>query len=237
MSDVIKDSPPENWTNCLHRYGFTALAVLTAVDLFGCGAKPPEAQTPPPPAVTVAYPVQKEVIEWDTYTGYLQAPESVNLAARVSGLITEAPFVEGSIVKKGDVLFVIDDRPFKADLDAKLADQQKAEAQQAIAKITLNRLQGLRKDEAVSQQDLDNANANIDQANAQLAGAIAAVEASQLNLEWCKVLSPIDGRVSNKLVTVGNLVNGGPGPGNAPHDHRIGRRRCIATSISTSIRC
>jgi RND family efflux transporter MFP subunit len=168
-------------------------------------------QAPPPAAVTVAHPVQKEVIEWDTYTGYLQAPQSVNVAARVSGLITDAPFVEGSIVKKGDLLFVIDDRPFKADLDAKLADLERAEAQQAIAKITYDRLQGLRQNNAVSQQDLDNAKANIDQADATVAGAKAAVETSRLNLEWCKVLSPIDGRVSNKLVTAGNLINGGQG--------------------------
>lgn len=115
--------------------------------------------------------MQKDVVEWDTYTGYLEAPESVNLAARVSGLITAAPFIEGSIVKKGDLLFVIDDRPFKADLDAKLAAQQQAEAQQAIAKVTYDRLLGLQKDRAVSQQDIDNAKANIDQADAAVAGA------------------------------------------------------------------
>lgn len=185
--------------------------MLIAVGLIGCGGNPPGAQAPPPAAVTVARPVQKEVIEWDTYTGYLEAPESVIVAARVSGLITEAPFVEGSIVKKGDVLFVIDDRPFRADLDAKLAAQQVAEAQQVVAKETFVRLEGLRTDNAVSQQDLDNAKAGIDQADAAVAGTKAAVESSRLNLEWCKVLCPIGGRVSNKLVTVGNLVNGGQG--------------------------
>jgi RND family efflux transporter MFP subunit len=161
--------------------------------------------------VTVAHPVQKEVIEWDTYTGHLEAPESVNVAARVSGLIVGAPFAEGSIVKKGDPLFVIDERPFKADLDAKLADQQKAEALQALAKVTYDRYQGLVNNKSVSQLDIDNAKAQFDEANAVVAGAKAAVETSRLNLEWCHVLSPIDGRASNKLVTVGNLVNGGAG--------------------------
>jgi RND family efflux transporter MFP subunit len=196
-----------------HRYGSAVLAVLmlTALGLAGCGAKSPAAQTSQAPAVTVAHPVQKQVVEWDTYTGYLVAPESVNVAARVSGLIVQAPFVEGSIVKKGDLLFVIDDRPFKADLDARIADQQKAEAQQLIAKVTYDRLTGLQKDKAVSQQDVDNAKANIEQANAAVAGAKAAVELSRLNLEWCRVLSPIDGRIGSKLVTVGNLVNGGAG--------------------------
>ena len=106
---------------------------------------------------------------------------------------------------------MIDDRPFKADLDVKLAAEQVAEAQAAIATITYKRLQGLRSSDAVSQQDLDNAKAGIDQAVAAVAGAKAAVESSRLNLEWCRVLSPIDGRVSNKMVTVGNLVNGGQG--------------------------
>ncbi|MDP9174956.1 MAG: efflux RND transporter periplasmic adaptor subunit [Planctomycetota bacterium] len=184
---------------------------MISIGLIGCGGKSQGAQAPPPPAVTVAHPVLKEVIEWDTYTGHLEAPESVNVAARVSGLIVDTPFAEGAIVKKGDLLFVIDDRPFKADLDAKLADQKKAEAQQTIAKVTFDRLKGLENDKAVSQQDVDNAKANIDQADAVLAGAMAAEESSQLNLEWCKVLSPINGRVSNKLVTVGNLVNGGAG--------------------------
>ena len=168
---------------------------------------------PPPPDVSVALPVQKDVVEWDTYTGYLQAPEVANVAARVSGLIVEMPFEEGAIVKKGDLLAMIDDRSFKADLDSKQADQQKAEAALAIANVTYERLVGLQKGNsgAVSQQDLDNAQAAVEQTKAAVAGAKAAVESARLNLEWCRVLSPIDGRVSNKLVTVGNLVNGGAG--------------------------
>jgi len=211
MSPATQGFPSDDYATWPHKCGLSVLAVLMVIGLCGCGSKSPDAQAPPPAAVTVAHPVQKVVTEWDTYTGYLEAPESVSLAARVSGLITEAPFVEGSIVKKGDVLFVIDDRPFKADLDAKLAQQQAAEAQQSVAKVTFNRVEGLRTDNAVSQQDLDNARASIDQADAAVSGAKAAVESSRLNLEWCKVLSPINGRVSNKLVTVGNLVNGGQG--------------------------
>jgi membrane fusion protein, multidrug efflux system len=210
MSELTNVFSPGGWSGRARGCGAVVLAILIGVGSFGCDGKP-AAQAPPPPPVTVAHPLQKDVVEWDTYTGYLQAPESVNLVARVSGLIMQTPFAEGSIVKKGDLLFVIDDRPFVADLDSKLADQKKAEAQQAIAQVTFDRLRGLRKDNAVSQQDLDNAKANIDQAIAQVAGAKASVESSQLNLEWCRVLSPIDGRVSNKLVTVGNLVNGGAG--------------------------
>ena len=178
--------------------------------LQGC-RKPAAPPAAPPPAVTVASPIQREVIEWDAFTGHLEAPESVNVAARVSGLIMETPFVEGSIVKKGDLLFVIDARPFKADLDSKIADQAKAAAQLAIADVSLQREAEALKGNAVSQQDYDNAKATRDQAMAVLDGAKAAVDLSRLNLEWCNVTSPIDGRVSNKMVTVGNLVNGGAG--------------------------
>jgi RND family efflux transporter MFP subunit len=189
------------------------LAIAGSAGLVGCHGKAPSAGAPPPPDVSVAYPVQKDVVEWDTYTGYLQAPEVANVAARVSGLIVEMPFEEGSIVKKADVLALIDERPFKADLESKQADEQKAEAAMAIAMITCQRLMVLQKGNsgAVSQQDIDNAQATVEQTKAAVAGAKAAVESSRLNLEWCRVLSPIDGRVSYKLVTVGNLVNGGAG--------------------------
>src|ERR1700755_2768997 len=104
--------------NLIRSAGFV---VLIALILQGC-EKQPAAAPAPPPAVTVANPVYREVIEWDTYTGYLEAPESVNVAARVSGLIVATPFTEGAIIKKGDVLFSIDDRPYKADLAAKIAE-------------------------------------------------------------------------------------------------------------------
>jgi membrane fusion protein, multidrug efflux system len=207
MNNILNPSQI-NRINC----GVAVLASLIA-GLAGCDQKSPAAavQQPPPPGVSVAHPIQKEVVEWDIYTGHLEAPESVNVAARVSGLMMEMPFTEGSLVKRGDLLAVIDDQPYKADLDSKKADQQKAESALAIANLIYNRLTGLRKTNAVSQQDVDNAQATVAQAQAALASTKAAVETSKLNLEWCRVLSPIDGRVSYKLVTVGNLINGGAG--------------------------
>ena len=95
----------------------------------GCDRRS-EARTPPPPAdVTVSYPLLHEVIQWDDYSGYLTSPDMANVAPRVSGLIVAAPFKEGSLVQKDQVLFEIDPRPFQADLDSKKADVAKAQAQ------------------------------------------------------------------------------------------------------------
>src|SRR5579884_4007935 len=97
------------------------LCLAGAFTVTGCHQAPPPAVAPPPPTVSVCQPLEHEVTDWDEYTGHLQSPETANVAARVSGFIEQAPFKEGALVKKGDVLFVIDDRPFKADLENKKA--------------------------------------------------------------------------------------------------------------------
>ncbi len=168
-------------------------------------------QAPPPATVSVTRPLQREVTDWDEYTGHLTSPEVANIAARISGIIVEAPFKEGAIVKKGDVLFVIDDRPFKADLDNKRASVAKDEAQVVWMQAQLARSEDLLKKKAVSSQDYDSAKASFDQAQAQLSADQAAVEVSKLNLDWTRVTAPIAGRVSRIYVTVGNLINGGAG--------------------------
>lgn len=176
----------------------------------GCGKKPP-APAPPPPAVTVAHPVEHEVIEWNQYTGYLQSPDFVNVMARVSGLLESASFKEGSMVKKGQVLFTIDPRPFQADLDVKAATVEKDQAQVDLSQANFDRTAQALKGNAVSQQDYDTAKAQLEQAHAQLDADKAAEEQSRLNLQWCQVTAPVTGRVSNYRVTAGNLVNGTPG--------------------------
>lgn len=188
----------------------TSLAPAMAFLFAGC-ERPGGPPAPPPPAVTVSHPISREVIEWDEYTGHLESPESVNVDARVSGLILEAPFVEGSIVEKGKLLFVIDPSPFKADYEAKLADVSKAEAQTALANVQFQRADELHKVKSLSDQEYDNAVANFRQAMAVLSGAKAAAELSKLSLEWTQVVAPIKGRVSRKYVTPGNLINGGAG--------------------------
>ena len=181
-----------------------------AASLTGCyNSAKPQMVAPPPPVVSYSLPLEKEVRDWDEYTGHLQAPQTANVQARISGFIEEAPFKEGTLVKKGDVLFVIDDRPFKADLDNKKAAVAKDEAQVVLTDAELKRSEELLKQRAVSQQDFDTNKAHSVQAKAQLDADKAAVDTAALNLEWTRVTAPFDGRVSRMYVTVGNLVTGG----------------------------
>lgn len=185
-------------------------ALMLLLTVTGCEKKA-AATAPPPPLVTVSLPLNREVTDWDEFTGHLVSPETANIAARISGIIEEAPFKEGALVKKGDLLFVIDDRPFKADLENKKANLAKDQAQLALAQAQLSRSEDLIKKKAISQQDYDTSKAGFDGANAQLAADQAAVDTAQLNLDWTRVTAPINGRVSKINVTVGNLVNGGAG--------------------------
>lgn len=194
----------------IFRTGRAALAL--AVLMSGCGKTAGPVQRPPA-TVTVMHPLLKEVTDWEDFAGRLQSPQSTNIQARISGVITETPFKEGALVRQGDILFVIDDRPFKADLDNKKATVAKDEAQVNLTQAQLARSQRLLQTHVVDQQDYDIAEANYRQAEAQLTADKAAQEASALNLEWTRVQAPIAGLVSKIFVTVGNLVTGGVGNG------------------------
>ena len=163
----------------------------------------------PPAAVTVSHPLRREVIEWDEYTGHLEAPETVNLQARVSGFVEQAPFQEGAVVQKDAVLYVIDDRPFKADLKSKVADVAKAKSQADLALVHLKRIEEIHRTNSVSEEDYDTAKASYAQAQSAVEAANAAKDVAALNLEWTRVIAPITGRISRKEVTAGNLVIGG----------------------------
>jgi len=168
-------------------------------------------QAPPPASVTVSQPLQREVVRWDQYSGYLSSPKTVTVSARVSGLIEEAPFQEGAIVHAGDLLFKIDPRTYQADLDNKKAAVAQARALAEKTKADFARSSQLLRAEVIAQADYDTTKASYGQAAASLSAAAAALETSRLNLEWTDVRAPITGRVSRMNVTVGNLVNGGSG--------------------------
>ncbi len=192
----------------------TLAAALTAGMMGGCRKQPAQAQNappPPPPAVTVAHPIEHEVIEWDEYTGRLQAVETVEVRARVSGFIESTHFEEGSLVEKGDLLFVIDPRPFEVELEKAKADLASAEAQREYAKSVQRRLEEARTGSAVSGIELENSRRDVLEAEANVSSAEAGVRDARLNLEWTRVTAPISGRVSSRYVTPGNLINGGPG--------------------------
>ena len=207
---------PQSWAfppRPVYRFLCAAVALCGSALVSGCSQGQSAPAPPPPPPVTVSKPAQKEVVEWDEYTGHLESPEMVNLIARVSGLIVSAPFQEGALVKEGTPLFQIDPSPFQADYDSKQADVAKAESMVGLADVNFKRTEEAVKSNAVSKQDYDTALQNLHQAQAVLAGAKAALESSRLNLDWTHVNAPITGRVSRKYMTAGNLVTGGAGQG------------------------
>src|ERR1700719_297145 len=186
---------------------FVALLVTVIPGCKGVVAK----QAPPPASVTVSIPVQRDVVRWDQYSGYLSSPKTVTVSARVSGLIEQSPFEEGAIVHAGDLLFKIDPRPFQADLDNKKAAVAQARATAIKTRADFGRSTELIKQQVIAPSDFDTTKASYGEAAASLDAAEAALETSRLNLEWTEVRAPITGRVSRMNVTVGNLVNGGSG--------------------------
>ena len=186
-----------------------APAIAFTAFLVGCGRSGDAAQTPSPPQVSVAAVVEKRVKDWDEFTGRFQAVETVEIRPRVSGFIDKVAFKEGGQVKQGDLLFVIDPRPYQAEYDRAAADLKRYKTALELARIESSRVQRLRESGAVSQEELDERTSTVAQAEANVAGAQAALEAASLNLSFTRVTSPVTGRVSRAEVTRGNLVTGG----------------------------
>src|SRR5213595_1632089 len=178
----------------------------------GCKKKAAPQQAALP--VNVVTVVEKEVNEWDEFTGRLDPVESVEVRPRVSGYITEIHFEAGAIVKKGDPLYVIDPRPYQADFDRAAAEFERMQAQLKLAQIELDRAKELRTKNTISASEFDQKAATYQGASAAAASAVAAKNAAALNLEFTQVKSPIDGRVSDARITLGNLVQPGAGPEN-----------------------
>jgi RND family efflux transporter MFP subunit len=183
--------------------------LCVAALLSGCGKSGEAGQAPPPPQVSVATVLEKRVKDWDEFTGRFQAVETVEIRPRVSGYIDRVAFKEGGLVKSGDLLFVIDPRPYQAEYDRAAADLKRYKTALELARIESVRVQRLRQSGAVSQEELDERTSTVAQAEANAAGAQAALESAQLNLGFTRVTSPVTGRVSRAEVTRGNLVTGG----------------------------
>lgn len=165
-----------------------------------------EPQAPQAMPVSVAAAVTKDINDWSEFSGRLRAVEDVEVRPRVSGVIEAVNFKEGDMVKKGDALFTIDTRPYKAALDKAEADLASAKAAAILADSDLKRAKGLLAEKAISEREFDARNSAAAQADANVKGAKAALELASLNLEYASVTSPIDGRVGRPDITVGNLV-------------------------------
>jgi RND family efflux transporter MFP subunit len=183
---------------------------LIVVAEIGCRKASAPQQGPLP--VNVVTAIEKEVNEWDEFTGRLEAVESVDIRPRVSGYITEIHFEAGAIIKKGDLLYVIDPRPYQADFDRASAEFERTQAQLKLSQIELDRGKELRDKNTISASEFDQRAATYQGSSAAARSAEAAKNSAALNLEFTQIKSPIDGRVSDARITVGNLVQPGEGP-------------------------
>ena len=184
------------------------LLALLALSLSGCGDKPPQQPAAGPLPVTVAQPTKRTVTDWDEFTGRFEAVEEVQVRARVGGFVTSVEFRDGAFVRPGDLLYVIDARPFEAvaeQADGQLSD---ARAKAELAKRELDRALTLNQTQAVSDSIVDQRRQSLQAAKAAEMQAAGALKAAHLNIEFTHVVAPIGGRVSRHLVSVGNLVQG-----------------------------
>ncbi len=163
----------------------------------------------PPSVVTVATPISQTVIDEELFTGTTEAVQTVEIRARVEGYLQRIHFKDGSDVRKGDLLFEIEPDSFVAQRDQAQATLQSCEAEQVRAQIDLDRMQEAIKTNAVSQQDLSTKIADLDKAKAAVAAARAALAEAELQLSYTRIVSPLDGRISRRLVDEGNLVGAG----------------------------
>jgi len=185
---------------------FSVLVVTLCLVLAGCKHEPPALAATPPPVVMVSPPVEREITDYYEYTGRTAAVKAVEVRARVSGYLVTVNFGEGFVVKKGDLLFQIDPRPFQAVLDEAKGQVAQWEAKLARAEADVARDERLLPKGAASQKDLDQAVADRGEARAAIQSARAAVDRAALDLEFTHVTAPISGRISRHLIDEGNLV-------------------------------
>lgn len=196
------------------RHFATVSVLATALVVGACSA--PQAQEqggPPPPQVEVAVPLSSQVADWNGYTGRFESVERVEVRARVSGYVKSVNFEDGARVKAGELLFTLDDRPFRAALAQAEAQLSQAKAQAVQAQSDVERSELLAESGAVSQEELERNRTALASARASVAAAEAGVEAARLDLSFTRVTAPIDGRVSARNVDPGNLVAGGNSAG------------------------
>ena len=190
----------------------TALGVMLALSaavMAGCVGQASENAQMPPPAVSAAPVLVKQISQWDDFSGRVEAVESVDLRPRVSGYIDRVNYTEGQEVRKGDVLFTIDSRSYRAELARANADLARARSQADLGRSEAARAKKLSDLQAISTESYEQRRSAAAEAQANVAAAQAAVDAARLNLEFTQVRAPISGRAGRALVTAGNLVSAG----------------------------
>lgn len=191
-----------------------AVAVLAGVGIFTAirvNASAPAQAAPMAPEVDVATVLDKTVTDWQEYSGRLEAVDKVEVRPLVSGTIVSVNFKDGSLVKKGDVLFVIDPRPYAAEVNRAQAQVAAANARNGYAQSDWQRAQRLIADNAIAKRDFDEKKNAAVEAAANVQAAVAALEAARINLGYTKIVAPVSGRVSRAEVTLGNVVSVGAG--------------------------
>jgi len=207
MHVMTSNSSPQRFTR---RLAMAGVSILAAAVLTACsGSHAEEAGMPPPPSVSAAPVLVKQVSQWDDFSGRVEAVESVELRPRVSGYIDKVNYVEGQEVKKGDVLFTIDARSYRAELDRATAELNRARTQAQVSRSEADRARRLSDQQAISTETWEQRRAVSEQALAQVQAAQAAVDAARLNMEFTQVRAPINGRAGRAMVTAGNLVTAG----------------------------
>jgi RND family efflux transporter MFP subunit len=188
----------------------TTTSLLAGTMLFAAAA----CATPKPPVqapeVTVAPAIDREVTDWDEFTGHFEAVQSVEVRPRVSGFIQRVSFPEGGTVNEGDVLLTIDPRPYEAEMSRAEAMLEQAKTREQLARQELERATRLVSTQAISREELDSRTSGVAEAGAAVRAAEAAVKNARLNLDWTTVRAPISGRVGRAEITAGNLVQSGP---------------------------
>lgn len=187
----------------------SALTTVIVVTVATCLADAAVVSAQQAPPVQVAEPLARRVVDWDLYTGRFEPSEQVEIRARVSGFVDQVHFRDGALVRKGDPLFTIDQRPYRLAVDVAQAEAGRAKAQVELARNEVERAEGLTQNRTITARDVDQRRTNLDSALATQQAAEANLKTAALNLEWTEVRAPLTGRVSNRRVDPGNLIAGG----------------------------
>lgn len=194
---------PFRFARVLSAFALGSAMVLIST---GCQKQAPAVTPPPPPTISVSHPIEMEIVEFDEYTGRVEAVETVEIRSRVSGYLQEVHFRDGQIVKEGDLLFTIDPRPYEASVAQAEGDQSRLVARVERLTRDVERYNKLVQDKVISRQEFERTVGDLSEAKGELASAQAAVDRAKLDLGYTRIAAPIAGRISRHTVSVGNLI-------------------------------